>query len=222
MRGWLVNMLAAGVLAGISLPGWAQGIYTCVDAKGRRITSDRAIIDCIDREQTEIAPSGKIVRRIGPSLTVDEQHAEDEKQRRAIEERNRQIEERRRDRALLSRYPDRATHDSERVKAIAAVDEVIHTAARRIDELLHERRKLDSDLEFFGNDIKKASPQLKRRFDENEQQLAAQKRFIANQEEEKKRINVRYDQELARLNALWAQRAVPAKPAASAASQARK
>ena len=29
------------------------GIYTCVDATGRRITSDRPIMSCIDREQRE-------------------------------------------------------------------------------------------------------------------------------------------------------------------------
>ena len=53
--------LAAG-LAGTALaadPGKsAGGIYTCVDAYGRRITSDRPIPECMDREQRQLSSSG--------------------------------------------------------------------------------------------------------------------------------------------------------------------
>src|SRR4051794_4667289 len=115
MRGWLGSFIAAAVLAGVapgaSAPG---GIYTFVGSKGRRLTSDRPILDCIDREQTELSPSGKIVRKLGPSMTAEERAAEEEKQRKALEEKARLEDEKRRDRALLSRFPDRATHDKER------------------------------------------------------------------------------------------------------------
>ncbi|WP_432214584.1 DUF4124 domain-containing protein, partial [Salmonella enterica] len=43
-------------------PAWAQGgIYTCVDAKGRKLTADRPILDCIDREQKELNASGQVI-----------------------------------------------------------------------------------------------------------------------------------------------------------------
>jgi len=82
VRGCWGHFIAAGVLAAW-LPGaWAQaGIYTCVDAKGRRLTSDRPILDCLDREQTELSSSGKVVRKLGPSLTGEERAIEEEKQR---------------------------------------------------------------------------------------------------------------------------------------------
>jgi chromosome segregation ATPase len=206
--------MAAGLMAA-HFPSGAQGIYTCVDAKGRRLTSDRPILDCIDREQSEISPSGQVLRRIGPSLTAAERAAEEEKSRRAAAERNRVAEERRRDRALLARYPDRSAHDQERSQAIASIDEVINSADKRIQELHADRKKLDSELEFYKGGISKASPQLKRRIDENDQLVAAQKRFIANQEEEKKRLNARYDEELVRLKPLWASKGQVA-PAAAA------
>jgi hypothetical protein len=57
-------------------------------------------------------------------------------------------------------------------------------------------------------------PQLKRQIDENQHHLEAQERFIANQEIEKKRINSRFDEELAKLRPLWAPRASPATAAA--------
>ncbi|HUR89258.1 MAG TPA: DUF4124 domain-containing protein [Ramlibacter sp.] len=226
MRGWSWSFVAAGLLAGLWLPpAWAQGgIYTCVDAKGRRLTSDRPILDCLDREQSELGPTGKVIRKLGPSMTMEERAAEEERQRKEVEERNRQMEEKRRDRALLSRYPDRATHDKERNGALAAVDEVIATANRRSSELQWQHKKLVSELEFYGGDMKKAPAHLKRRFDEIEQSTAVQKRFIANQEEEKKRINARYDLELARLTGLWNAGARPATatPTAAAPAPARK
>ena len=199
-----------------------QGIYTCVDAKGRRLTSDRPNIECIDREQSEISPSGQVLRRLKPSLTPEEAAAEEEKQRRAAEERNRKLDEKRRDLALLSRYPDKATHDKERQGALVAVDDAIKVAHKPIDELREERKKVDVQLEFYKGDLAKASPQLKRQFEENQQAVAAQERFIASKEEEKKRINARYDEELARLRVLWAAapKAVTPKPAAPVSSQA--
>lgn len=219
MRSWLGCVVAAGVLSAISaVPHgvWAEGIYTCIDAKGHRLTSDRPIIDCIDREQTELSPGGQVVRKIGPSLTAAERAAQEEKARQAAEERTRQLEEKKRDRALLARYPDKLTHDRERNQALAGVDDVIRTALKRIDELHAERRKLDAELEFYSSDVSKAPAQLKHRIADNDQDLAAQKRFIANQDEEKKRINAKYDDELVRLRSIWSQRPAPASTSATA------
>jgi hypothetical protein len=222
VRGWLGCLLAAGLLGAgaYTASAWAQaGIYTCIDGKGRRLTSDRPILDCIDREQQELGPTGKVIRKIGPSMTAEEQRAIDEKQRQELEDRQRVLEERRRDRVLLARYPDRATHDKERQKALQAVDDVIATATRRTSELRWQRKKLETDLEFYGGDMKKAPPMLRRRFEENDNSIAAQLRFVDNQEEEKKRINARYDEENKHLAALWETRPTPPAPAASTAAK---
>ena len=217
MRGWLGRFIAAAALAGCASGACAQGgIYTCTDAKGRRLTSDRPIMDCIDREQTQLSPGGKVVRKIGPSLTAEERVIEEEKQRKVLEEKARLDDEKRRDRALLSRFPDRASHDKERAIALAVVANVVEAAERRVSELQWQRKKLERELEFFKGDVKLAPVNVKRQLEENEQQLAGQKRFIANQEEEKKRINARFDEELTRLRPQWDKHAAPAPVAASA------
>jgi hypothetical protein len=208
----------SAVLSATSNDVRAGSIYTCIDAKGHRLTSDRPIMDCIDREQTELSPSGQVIRKIGPSLTAAERAAQEEKARRAAEDRSRELEEKRRDRALLARYPDKLTHDRERNQALAAVDDVTHSALKRIDELHAERKKLDSELEFYSNDPAKAPAQLKHKLAENDQELAAQQRFIANQNDEKKRINAKYDEELVRLRSVWAQRVTPESASASRSS----
>lgn len=227
-----VRHAAIGCLLAAGLGGAAAqpGIYTCVDARGRKLTSDRPMIECIDREQKQISPSGTVIRRIGPSLTAEERAAEEEKQRRALEEKQRLEEEKRRDKALLARYPSRAPHDAERHTALAAVDDVIATAQKRIVDLRAERTKLKAEEDFYGKDPSKAPDKLKRLVAENEQNTGAQQRFIAHQEEEKRRVNARFDEELKVLNRLWAaQGAMPApgpaggaKVAASAASTPRR
>ena len=210
---------------GAALAAGDNNVYTCVDAKGHRLTSDRPIIECIDREQQVIGPTGQVIRTIGPSLTADEYRAQEDKQRKVREERQRQLEEKRRDRALVTRYPDRDTHDRERQKALAVVDGVIATARTHLAELHAQRAKLDTELEFYGSDLDRAPPGLKNEFIQNDRDVAAQERFIAGQEDEKRRINTNFDDELARLRTLWAAAPVPpltaAAPTRSSSSAAR-
>lgn len=182
----------------------AQDIYSCVDAKGRTLTADRPIPECTDRTQRALSPSGMVKRQIGPSLTAHEQAAQDEKDRRAAELRAREAEDRRRDKALLLRYPAPEVHERERAAALLQIDEVIKASSKRRGELADQRKSLGGELEFYVKDPSRAPASLKRRLEENEGSVAVQQRFIADQEQEKKRVNQRFDEELAKLRQLWA------------------
>ncbi|MCY1164665.1 MAG: DUF4124 domain-containing protein [Pseudomonadota bacterium] len=200
--GWVAAMLVSGA-------AMAQGIYTCVDGKGRKITSDRPIAECTDRTQQEITPSGTVRRVIGPTLTAQERAVQDEKDKAAAEARALEAEEKRRDRALLLRYPNRQVHDKERGLALAQVDEVIKASAKRTQELAEQRKAINAELEFYKKDPNKAPPPLKRRLEENESSVAVQKRFVADQDMEKQRVNLRFDEELVKLKQLWGMMAPP-------------
>lgn len=218
MQASLVRHLAAGFLwGGVLAQASAQGIYTCVDAKGRNLTADRPIAECMDREQRELTPGGTVRRKIGPVLTAAERAAEEEKARKAAEERNRLAEEKKRERVLLGRYPTKAAHDKERATALVVADDAIAAAKKRTSELDAQRKKLDVELEFYRGDMSKAPAPLKRQIEENQHHAEAQERFIANQNNEKKRINARFDEQLAKLRLLWAQRAESAVAAVGAA-----
>lgn len=195
-------------------PGWAQStangsIYTCIDGKGRRLTSDRPIAECIDREQRELGPSGTTRRKIGPSLTDQERAALELQRRKEAEERTRLLEERRRERALTARYPDQATHDAERAAAIEQVNEVTAIAEKRMVELQQQRKALDLEMEFYQKDPMKAPMALRHKIAENQEDLAAQQRFVAGQEQEKRRVHQRFDVELAQLRKLWESQRFP-------------
>ena len=195
-------------LASAQSQGATGGIYTCVDRNGRRLTADRPIPECLDREQRELSPSGITRRQIGPSLTELERAAQDAQNRKDAEERARVVEERRRERVLVARYPDKAAHDVERAAAIQMVDDVTATAEKRTLELKAERKKLDVEMEFYKKDPNKAPMTLRRRIAENEDSIAEQRKFLAGQDQEKRRVHQRFDTELAQLRKLWdAQRA---------------
>lgn len=205
--------LAAALLTG-ALAAWGQvqggaGIYTCIDAKGRKLTSDRPIVECIDREQKELNSSGTVRRTLRPSLTATEEAALEQRERKAAEERQRQADERRAMKALISRYPNQAAHDAERVKAIQTVQAAIASGHRRIVELQAQKKELNTETEFYKSPASWPA-KLKRQFADADEQIAAQQRFIAAQDEEKKRINARFDEELVRLRGLWSQSAAAA------------
>ncbi len=216
VAGLLLAALGTVALAQPVTP--ASGIYSCVDKSGRRLTSDRPIPECIDREQRELGPTGTVRRVIGPTLTEQEREALEVQRRKNLEERNRIAEERRRERVLLARYPDKAAHDAERAAAITHVDEVTATARKRIAELQERRKKIDVEMEFYRKDPAKAPMQLQRQLLENTEEVAEQQRFIAGQDQEKRRVHQRFDAELVQLKELWAARAAPAPAQAATAT----
>ncbi|TNF53578.1 MAG: DUF4124 domain-containing protein [Burkholderiales bacterium] len=208
-----MTLVLSGLVA-VAMPALAQsagqnrsGIYTCIDAKGRRITADRPIPECIDREQRELGSSGTVRRVVPPSYTAEER-ARIAAQRRAEDEaRARVNEERRRERALLIRYPNQEAHDKDRALALGQVDEVVDAVKKRELELAAQRKEIDQELEFYQSDPTRIPAWLKRKLEDNEQQVLVQKRFLVEQDQEKRRINERFDEELAKLRQLWSQMA---------------
>lgn len=204
--------LAAGVLLTglwglMSLPGAAQGIYTCVDARGRKLTADRPIPECLDREQTVLNPSGTVKAKVAPALTEQERVAQAADAKKQAEQQNQQAEMQRRERALLTRFPNQAAHDQERGEVLAQVRLLIVGANGRIEALQRQREMLEQELEFYKKDPARAPAALRRQVEENDKSLVVQRRFIASQESETRRLTARFDEERTRLQKLWSSEA---------------
>ena len=207
IRWWLVVLatsLSASALAQAAAGGSGE-VYTCIDKNGKRITSDRIIPECSDREQRVLDSTGAERRRIGPSLTEHERSAQEAQRRQKAQEKARLIAERRAERVLITRYPDQAAHQAEREQSLDQVDQVIAVARKRITELRTDRKALEEELQFYNGALYKAPVKLQRQFADNDQAIEEQERFIAAQRQEKQRINERFDAELAKLRVLWAQ-----------------
>ena len=108
---------------------------------------------------------------------------------------------------LLARYPDKAAHDAERATAIAHVDEVTATGQEA-----HCRAAGAAQEDRRGDGVLPQGPAtrphaLQRQLLENTEEMAEQQRFIAGQDQEKRRVHQRFDAELVQLWELWAARA---------------
>lgn len=205
MPAWLV-MLALGSTAALAQAGGdsgpaGPGIYTCVDDKGNKLTSDRPIPACIAREQRVLNRDGSLRRIVPPTLSADERAEQEAIERRAAMARAAQADAVRRDRNLMARFPNEAAHRKAREAALDTVRVAIKATEQRQAELSAARKPLEDEAEFY-----KGRPlplRLKQAIDANDAAVDAQRSAAQNQEAEMVRINRLYDNELAHLRQLW-------------------
>jgi hypothetical protein len=196
-------------------------IYSCVDARGRRLTADRPIMECLDREQKQYGENGTVKGKLPPSYTAEERAVEDQKHHEAQAAAQRQADFRRRDRVLLNRYPNAASHQRERAASLARLDDAIAAGEQRVADLAQQRQDLEQQATTARN-VAKAN-QIRRQLDENAENASAQQRLLGAQRDERQRIASRFDEEFARLQVLWGTASVTgatataARPAASSA-----
>lgn len=189
----------AGVQAQAKTP---EGIYTCLDDKGRRLTADRPIAECTAKEQRVLNKDGSLKAIYPPTLTTDERADKEARDRKAAELRAAQADAVRRDRNLTQRYPNEDVHNKAREAALDTVRLAIKTSNLRLKILADERKPLLNEAEFYKG---KTMPlKLRQALDANDAANEAQRSAMANQETELVRINKLYDAELDRLRRLWA------------------
>ena len=191
------------VLAGFVAASSAHAaIYSCVDGSGRRLTSDRPIVECATREQRMLNTDGSVRQIVPPTMTPDERAEADAKERQAAADRIAQQDAMRRDRNLVNRFPNDAAHMKAREAALDDVRKGVAFSQGRLAELERERKPLIDEQEFYKG--KKPPAKLRQQLDANDAAVAAQKSLVQNQEDEIVRINNLYDVELERLKKLWA------------------
>ena len=177
-------------------------IFTCIDAQGRRLTSDRPIPECVAREQRVLNPDGSLREVRPPTPTAEEVSAREARERAAAEERKARAEAVRRDRNLISRFPDEASHQRAREAALGHVRDAMRASEKRLKDLATERKPLLDEAEFYKG--RALPPLLKSQLDANQVAADAQRASMVNQQAEMARVNRLYDAELARLRQLWA------------------
>ena len=87
-----------------------SGIYTCIDAQGKRHTSDRPIAACIDREQKRLSKTGVVQGVVPPSYTAEERAAIAARAKQEELQRQQERAKAKSMTALLQRYPTPAAH----------------------------------------------------------------------------------------------------------------
>ncbi|HKW82640.1 MAG TPA: hypothetical protein VJN68_02715 [Burkholderiaceae bacterium] len=196
----------AALIVGASGQVFAQatakpGIYSCLDPSGKRITSDRPIAACSDREQRELNADGSVKRIVPPTMTADERTEAEAREREAATERANRVEALRRDRNLLARFPNEAAHYKAREAALDDSRKSVKLSESRLTLLASERKPLMDEAEFYVG--KPLPAKLRTQLDANDAATDAQRTLIQNQQAEIIRVNGLYDAELQRLRKLW-------------------
>lgn len=180
----------------------AAAIYSCTDDKGHKLTSDRPIADCLTREQRVLNRDGSLRKVQPPTPTADERAEQEAADRRAALTRAAQADAVRRDRNLMTRFPNEAAHRKAREAALDTVRMAARTTELRLKELASERKPLLEEAEFYRG--RQLPARLRQQLDANDAAVEAQRSSTLNQEAELVRINKLYDLELEHLRKLWA------------------
>ena len=213
MQRWVLarSLTAAGLLATVSAvvpgPAFAQAtkgasIYSCIDANGKRLTSDRPIPECTSRDQRLLNSDGSVKQVLPPSMTADERAAYEARQQEEALARAQQREAVRRDRNLLQRFPNEVAHHKAREASLDDSRKSLRLSESRLEALEKERKPLMDESEFYVG--KQLPLKLKQAIDANDASAEAQRNLVQNQKAELVRINKLYDDELERLRRLWA------------------
>ncbi|HTJ06830.1 MAG TPA: hypothetical protein VL624_15915 [Caldimonas sp.] len=178
--------------------------FSCV-VNGKKIVSDRLIPECNNTEQRELNSDGSLKRIVKPPMTPDER---EEAEKRELEDKGKIAalnDAVRRDRNLMQRYPDEASHDKAREKALDEFRVSEKNSSTRIAALLDEKKKLDEEKKFYVNEkVRKPLPTLlKQKIDANDAALEAQRSIAQNAQTELNRITRNFDLERERLRKLW-------------------
>lgn len=176
-------------------------IYTCVDANGKRLTSDRPIPECTAREQKVLNTDGSVKKVVPPTLTADELAEQEARERDRQLKRVAEIDAVRRDRNLRARYPTEVSHNKARQSALEDLSRSMERSQKRLELLAADRKPLLEEAEFYTG--RQLPPQLKQQLEGNETTAAALRELIQNQQAEMQRINAAFDIELKRLRSLW-------------------
>ena len=177
-------------------------IYVCDDDNGRRLTSDRPIAACMDRPQRILGPDGRQRGVLAPPMTTQQRLDKEAKEAREAQEAVVKAEAARRDRLLVGRYKDEASHQAIRDFALDGLRIGMELSRNRLKALAEERSQLDREVAPYKGQPLPAS--IAARVTANAASTTAQTQALDLQQAEYNRISARYDVELVRLRSLWA------------------
>ncbi|HMN80364.1 MAG TPA: DUF4124 domain-containing protein [Burkholderiaceae bacterium] len=190
---------AAGALAQDTRSPGTASIYTCRDASGRTLSSDRPIPECSSRVMRELSPSGHLRREIEAPPTPEQiRQREQAEQRRLLQVEQQRLAEAR-DRALLMTYGNLHSLEASRKRQLADLQRDIGIVEARLTASGKELESAKAELAAAGT---QASPAAQRRVEDVSRVLSADAYRLSKLRTEEIRLNERFDDDAQRLRTL--------------------
>lgn len=180
-------------------------IYTCRDASGRTLSSDRPIPECSNRAMRELAPAGHLRREIEAPPTPEQlRQREQAEQRRLLQAEQQRLAEAR-DRALLMTYGNLHSLEVSRKRQLADLQRDIGIVEARLTATGKELENAKAELAAAGS---QASPAAQRRVEDVSRILSSDAYRLSKLRTEEIRLNERFDDDAQRLRMLLGDAAV--------------
>jgi hypothetical protein len=193
-NGVIPRLLFVALLGAACAGACAQTrIYTCKDASGKTITSDRQLPECQGREGRVLSGQGATLQKIEAPLTAEQLAAREAEQQKRREEEERRREQLRKDKALLNTYANLDDIESKRQRSLLQVEREVRESERRISLLERQAAENRTETEFYKR--RALPPDLKRRVDENEAALKAEINLYNTKKDEVAQVNVKFDED---------------------------
>jgi hypothetical protein len=196
-----IALIALGVGCAATALAQRGPIYSCVDATGKKITSDRPIPECTGKPLNSLNADGSLRGVVPPPATTEERERKEAQEREAEAKEMQYKQWVRADRNLMQRYPGKAEHDKARDKALGEVVASVKNLKISLTVLVKERKTLDDEAEFYPPG--KLPAKLKSSLDANDASVRGQRDAMQKVLDTEAKINKQYDAELARLQRLW-------------------
>lgn len=178
----------------LSSGAFAQArIYCCDAADGRKVCGDFLPPECQGRAYVERDNRGFVSKTVEAPLTAEQQARRDAEVLKLEADAKKVAEERRRTLALLSTYSSAKNIDAVRDRNLAEIDKSIQDAEKRLEEAMKKKKKLDGEKAFYKG---KALPDsVKSQLLENEKEIKAHQKTIADKAKEKEEVRNRFADE---------------------------
>ena len=187
----------------------AADIYTCTDANGKQLVSDRPISACIDREQKLLSGSAVVKKVVPPSYTMQESAAIEERKKQAEQDALKAQARERSIAMLAQRYPDSIAHQKARNEAAKEILVRIHAGNARLQTVKVERQNINKELEFYKKNPDKIPTKLREQIKTNNESETAAVRYLEQQNKELAALHKRFDNEAVLLGSAWKKTPTP-------------
>lgn len=180
-------------------------VYTCTDAQGKFIISDRLLKECANRPVTELDRRGMPVREIAAPMS----EAARRQQENADKQRNRaQAKDEERERqgqALMARYKSEQEIELARQKEVAHIDQRIADSEAAIQQAEQQLASAQRDASQVSQ-ADSARDAAQKRIRDARQLIVEQKKLGSASRRDKDQLNARYTQTLQTFRELRDQR----------------
>jgi len=180
-------------LAGTGSAAAAGRMFCCNDEHGRHVCGDILPQACYGRAYREISETGMTSRRVEAPLTAEQRAQREAEEQRRKEEEAARKEQRRKDQALLDTYASEQDIEAMRNRAGQDVRLSIKNAEAKVAEARKQRRKFESEAEFYKN--KRLPVELEKGLRDADYEIKAQESVIEAKTKELEAIRVKYDED---------------------------